>query len=315
MDAGIYSVDSSKPRAFVCSVCANRCLSVSLNGSAAGCVFSLLFAPHTEHIAYARDVAGQHGTCPACRAQFANIRPLSYSEDGSSDGDYVPDDEDDDMDDEDDGFMDTDGFDAEADYDFDLHSDDDMDFDDVLQGIGLPAGFDMAADVEAFMQERAARRRAPAAATTAEEDIDAYLDGRVLFVDDPLPELPGPGPIVNVGFLPAPASLAREDSESEVLRDLATDDGPDVGGWEETADAGMENWGLSLSDEEASESLSEGELLRSMEDINPRNDGTPFLLYDTVLYAYVRLQPLSSQSPALPQLRSPEQSRNRSEQH
>ncbi|KAH9938325.1 uncharacterized protein B0H18DRAFT_11098 [Fomitopsis serialis] len=31
-------------------------------------------------------IRGWHGTCPACRAEFANIRPPSYSEDGSSDG-------------------------------------------------------------------------------------------------------------------------------------------------------------------------------------------------------------------------------------
>lgn len=192
------------------------------------------------------------------------------------------------MDDEDDGFMDADGFDAEADSDFGLHSDDDIEFDDVLHDIGLPAGFDMAADIEAFMAEHAValredRRRAPTA-TTDEEDIDAYLAGRDLFVDDPLPELPGPGPMVNTGFLPAPANLVREGSEAEVLRDLAADDESGVGGWE-TAEAGIENWGLSHSDEEVSETLSERELLRSMEDINPHNDGTPVLLHVTTIYA------------------------------
>ena len=216
---------------------------------------------------------------------------MSYSEDGSSDGDYVPDDEDDEMDDEDDGFMDTDGFDAEADFDFDIPSDDGADFDDVLEDMGLPADFDVAADVEAFMQERAARlrereaRRRVPATTTPEEDIDAYLQGRDLFVDDPLPELPGPGPVVHMGFLPAPASLVREGSEAEVLRDLDEDAQPDGEGWGDTDDAAMENWGLSHSDEEASESLSEAELLGSVEDINPHNDGVLVSLHAEAIYA------------------------------
>ena len=229
---------------------------------------------------------------------------MSYSEDGSSDGDYVPDDEDDDEDDEDDGFMDTDGFDAEADFDLDLPSDDGADFDEVLQDIGLPAGFDMAADIEAFMEEHAAmlrerdaRRRAPAAVTTAEEDIDAYLEGRHLFVGGPLPELPtalpmSPRPVVHMGFLPAPASLVREGSEAEVLRDLAGDaqaEAADAEGWGDPEDAAMENWGLSHSDEEASETLSEGELLRSMEDLSPQNDGGPVSFHVEAIYVYADL--------------------------
>lgn len=67
-------------------------------------------------------IRGRHGTCPACRHQFANIRPLTESDYESSDGEYVPGEDDEE---EDDGFLDTDDFDGD-DFEFDV---DEMDLD------------------------------------------------------------------------------------------------------------------------------------------------------------------------------------------
>ncbi|PCH41495.1 hypothetical protein WOLCODRAFT_137425 [Wolfiporia cocos MD-104 SS10] len=62
-------------------------------------------------------IRGRHGTCPTCRHQFANIRPITESDYESSDGDYVP--GEDDEDDEDDGFLDADDFDGDMEIDDD----------------------------------------------------------------------------------------------------------------------------------------------------------------------------------------------------
>ncbi|KAI0701168.1 hypothetical protein BC835DRAFT_266150 [Cytidiella melzeri] len=35
-------------------------------------------------------IRGGHGTCPACRHTFLDIRPMFDSDDESSDGDYIP---------------------------------------------------------------------------------------------------------------------------------------------------------------------------------------------------------------------------------
>ncbi|KAI1786686.1 hypothetical protein LXA43DRAFT_1032914 [Ganoderma leucocontextum] len=53
-------------------------------------------------------IRGRHGSCPSCRHVFSSVRPPSDSDNESSDGDYVP--GDDEEDDEDDGFLDSDGF-------------------------------------------------------------------------------------------------------------------------------------------------------------------------------------------------------------
>ena len=56
----------------------------------------------------------QHGTCPACRHSFLDVKPVSESDDESSDGgEYNPEDRDDDVDDD---FMDDyDGFSSDMD--------------------------------------------------------------------------------------------------------------------------------------------------------------------------------------------------------
>ena len=41
----------------------------------------------------------KHGTCPACRHVFLDIRPISESDGESSDGDYIPDEDEDEDDD------------------------------------------------------------------------------------------------------------------------------------------------------------------------------------------------------------------------
>ncbi|TFY59998.1 hypothetical protein EVJ58_g5424 [Rhodofomes roseus] len=104
-------------------------------------------------------IRGWHGTCPACRAQFANIRPPSDSEDGSSDGDYVPnDDEEDDDLDEDDGFVESDGWDTggeDEDFGFDVEGD---------VAVGYLPGYpdiDLAADIDAFIAEHGDGRDSP----------------------------------------------------------------------------------------------------------------------------------------------------------
>ncbi|GBE79767.1 hypothetical protein BKA93DRAFT_821456 [Sparassis latifolia] len=64
-------------------------------------------------------IRGRHGTCPACRHTFLNVRPISDSDYESSDGDYVPG-EDDEEEEEEDGFLDIDGFtDMDAEFDVD----------------------------------------------------------------------------------------------------------------------------------------------------------------------------------------------------
>ncbi|KAI9069244.1 hypothetical protein FKP32DRAFT_1587046 [Trametes sanguinea] len=68
-------------------------------------------------------IRGRHGSCPSCRNVFSSIRPASDSDNESSDGDYVPGD-DEDEDDEDDAFFESDGFmDTESVFD-------DMDMDE-----------------------------------------------------------------------------------------------------------------------------------------------------------------------------------------
>lgn len=67
----------------------------------------------------------QHGTCPACRHTFLDVKPISDSDNESSDGDFIPDDEDDEEDDfgypdrEDDWFDSADEWDDEVEMDVD----------------------------------------------------------------------------------------------------------------------------------------------------------------------------------------------------
>ena len=83
----------------------------------------------------------QHGTCPACRGTFADIEPAPEEDNESSDGDYVP--GDDDEEDEEDGFdADADAF-TEGDDEFGA---DWMDL-DVLDAFGG----DIAADVDHWL--------------------------------------------------------------------------------------------------------------------------------------------------------------------
>ncbi|KAL1937733.1 hypothetical protein VTO73DRAFT_12886 [Trametes versicolor] len=76
-------------------------------------------------------IRGRHGSCPSCRNVFSSIRPASDSDNESSDGDYVP--GDDEEDDEDDGFYDSDFMETESAYDdMDIEDvDADVDIDDV----------------------------------------------------------------------------------------------------------------------------------------------------------------------------------------
>ncbi|KAF8640149.1 hypothetical protein AX17_001385 [Amanita inopinata Kibby_2008] len=76
-------------------------------------------------------IRGQHGSCPTCRQIFLNVRPLTESDEESSDGgEYIPSEDFDG--DEDDGFVDTDIFtDADADYsEYDTDFDHDDSWDD-----------------------------------------------------------------------------------------------------------------------------------------------------------------------------------------
>ncbi|KAI9001385.1 hypothetical protein BD414DRAFT_533131 [Trametes punicea] len=80
-------------------------------------------------------IKGRHGSCPSCRHVFSSIQPPSDSDNESSDGDYVP--GDDEEDDEDDGFFDSDGFmetesvfdDMAIEEDIEVNTDIDMDED------------------------------------------------------------------------------------------------------------------------------------------------------------------------------------------
>ncbi|KAL7282266.1 hypothetical protein ACG7TL_003735 [Trametes sanguinea] len=76
-------------------------------------------------------IRGRHGSCPSCRNVFSSIRPESDSDNESSDGDYVPGD-DEDEDDEDDAFFDSDGFmDSESVFDdMDIDEDADVEIDE-----------------------------------------------------------------------------------------------------------------------------------------------------------------------------------------
>ncbi|CAL1701092.1 unnamed protein product [Somion occarium] len=69
-------------------------------------------------------IRGRHGTCPACRHTFLDVKPLSESDYGSSDGDYVPGEEDEE--DDEDGFLDYEAFTEEEEMDafedFHFHS-------------------------------------------------------------------------------------------------------------------------------------------------------------------------------------------------
>ena len=70
----------------------------------------------------------QHGNCPTCRHDFLDIRPLSESDDESSDGgEYIPYEHDeDDLDNSDeDGFLGTDGYSDPPAYDMDDMTDGD----------------------------------------------------------------------------------------------------------------------------------------------------------------------------------------------
>jgi len=88
------------------------------------CVFSLV-----------EWIRGYHGTCPTCRHKFLDIKPPSDSDYESSDGDYIPDDEED----EEDGFFDTDGFTDMEDFEME-DADEEMDFDDDFDGFGASFG-------------------------------------------------------------------------------------------------------------------------------------------------------------------------------
>ncbi|PSR75031.1 hypothetical protein PHLCEN_2v9361 [Hermanssonia centrifuga] len=70
-------------------------------------------------------IRGRHGTCPACRHTFLDVKPPSDSDNESSDGDYIPGDDEDE--DEDDGFLDTDGFTDTDEFDFEVGMDIDGD--------------------------------------------------------------------------------------------------------------------------------------------------------------------------------------------
>ncbi|PIL36958.1 hypothetical protein GSI_00650 [Ganoderma sinense ZZ0214-1] len=94
-------------------------------------------------------IRGRHGSCPSCRHVFSSVRPPSDSDNESSDGDYVP--GDDEEDDEDDGFFDSDGFmDTESEFD-------DMDVQVNLLG-ALPgtSEFDGDVDYDAVLWEEQA---------------------------------------------------------------------------------------------------------------------------------------------------------------
>ncbi|KAH9927211.1 uncharacterized protein BXZ73DRAFT_102797 [Epithele typhae] len=75
-------------------------------------------------------IKGRHGSCPSCRAVFSSLKPASDSDNESSDGDYVPGDDEDDED-EDDGFLDSDGLmETESVIDT-MDVEDDLDEDDI----------------------------------------------------------------------------------------------------------------------------------------------------------------------------------------
>lgn len=174
------------------------------------------------------------------------------------------DDEDEDDLDEDDGFMDTDGFDAEGeDYDLDF----DLDGDEV----------DLASDVNAFIESGGGTRGHEGIDLAA--DVDAFM---ALFGSGRNP--PRYPPEVNLAadanafMREYTAGRNRDGSEAEVSQDLNADVEDDVvedrAMWEAAEDEAMENWGLSHSDGDASESLSEGELFGSMEDdMHVQDDG------------------------------------------
>ncbi|KAI0326682.1 hypothetical protein GY45DRAFT_1328644 [Cubamyces sp. BRFM 1775] len=79
-------------------------------------------------------IQGRHGSCPSCRNVFSSIRPVSESDNESSDGDYVPGD---DEDEEDDGFFDSDG---SAFDDMDVEFADEERFVDLDYGHDIPIG-------------------------------------------------------------------------------------------------------------------------------------------------------------------------------
>ncbi|KAK7696048.1 hypothetical protein QCA50_000689 [Cerrena zonata] len=71
-------------------------------------------------------IRGRHGTCPACRHTFLDVKPLSESEYESSDGDYIPgEDDEEEEEEEEDGFLDTDGF-TDYEDEFDIEMEDPM---------------------------------------------------------------------------------------------------------------------------------------------------------------------------------------------
>ena len=84
--------------------------------------FVIVLGPITQGL-----TASQHGTCPACRHTFLDVKPLSESDGESSDGDYIPGEDDYDEDED---------LDIEWDLDFD---DDGSGFSDELDDHGLNA--------------------------------------------------------------------------------------------------------------------------------------------------------------------------------
>ncbi|KAH9948349.1 hypothetical protein B0H21DRAFT_733867 [Amylocystis lapponica] len=116
-------------------------------------------------------ISNWRGTCPACRDVFLDIYPPSESDNESSDGDYVPgeDEEEEEEEEEEDGFFDGDGFeDTEDEFEVDRmdmevfagFGDIAADIDEWMAGdqIAAPA-MDIAADLDAWFHEEEARRR------------------------------------------------------------------------------------------------------------------------------------------------------------
>ncbi|RPD80671.1 hypothetical protein L226DRAFT_116675 [Lentinus tigrinus ALCF2SS1-7] len=79
-------------------------------------------------------IRGRHGTCPSCRNVFSSIKPPSDSDVESSDGDYVPGDDEDEDDDaffdtDSEAFMETDSAFDDMDVEEDLEPEEDMEED------------------------------------------------------------------------------------------------------------------------------------------------------------------------------------------
>ncbi|TFK83889.1 hypothetical protein K466DRAFT_602477 [Polyporus arcularius HHB13444] len=91
-------------------------------------------------------IRGRHGTCPSCRNVFSSIKPPSDSDVESSDGDYVPGDDEDEEDDDvffdtdSEAFMETDSAFDDIDVEEDLDPDADMEEDADLEDWEAQAG-------------------------------------------------------------------------------------------------------------------------------------------------------------------------------